>query len=692
MATFDPNVQKTNDPSYLGYSQGTEKASLQPLATGQDISTRYVQPDYKSDHSLGRLFEGLGDVGKAGLNLTDSVIKQNIDADLNKGINKIRDSFGVAAAADQSNGLASAVGAGGAEGVSLSDGSGKQPLALSRLGNKIDGLYEAYSQGNLSNSAYYAKMEAFVRQTKAQYPGYSNEVDQMTSSKLGVNPANAVRAALLDDVAQLASKVQAQNDKWTTFERSNSGTIYSLWPNYDQLKSEGKINNSQVEAGVGQYNAKIQQMDVRMKQLALGKTNDEAFGVKVHQAATEDSVSIVNDTINRLSTSLGMNAEKMQNYLIDVQSGKRPPPTPDEKTALSANFAILEQQANAALDSYFTKKTFDFSGHETTVGALIGSPDKIAQIKSLALSRLATIKSGLFDEKSGLMVMQAQNSKAMEEAAANSVLKGFPAIAGAEQIHKRLGDSGVSWLFLNAPKFTDPILAGFQHYNLGEIASGGSSIRKITDDFRREGQNDGNLNRRVIADTLEIIQNPDKMADPTVAKAAVQHAFGPDNRTLIESVGEKNKTAFFNQMGSPGVSKSIKKMDASSRETYVSWMEDAFASVYKTEVDNVNSFVENGKKYTDFWQGQKLSVKYDPVGTKFVFEGKTTLTGINPQNGNKAIENFNSAIKTMEGVWSQMGHKDTAKELYRLLPVAGIEPGSPIYKALQEYIQSQETQ
>lgn len=685
MAAFDPNVPKTNDPSYLGYSQGTEKASLQPLASDPGLSTRYVQPDYRSDHSLGKLFEGIGDIGKTAVSVTDGVIKKNIDDDLNKGINSIRDSFGVAGAVQAAN-----------EGVSLSSPEVKQPLALNRLGNKIDGLYEAYTQGNLSNSAYYAKMEAFVRQTKSQYPGYSNEVDQMVSSKLGVNPANAVRSALLDDVSQLASKVQAQNDKWTTFERSNSGTIYSIWPNYDELKSQGKVSNSQVEAEVGRYNAKIQNMDVRIKSLALNKTNDEAYGTRAAQAATEDAVSTVNDAINRLSSSLGMNGEKFDQYLTDVKSGKRAPPSPDEKTALSANYAILEQQANASLDAYFSKKVFTASGESTTVAALINSPDKISQIKALAMSRLATIKSGLFDEKSGLMVMQANNSKAMEDAATNSVLKGFPALAEADAVHKRLGDSGVFDMFRTSPSFRDPLLTGFQQYNWGKIASGGSSIRQVTDDARREGINDGELNKRVISDTLSIIKNPEAMADPTIAKDAVKHAFGPDNRTLVDSVGSKNKVPLYLQLTSPAVTKSISKMDAGSKQTYLSWAEDGFTSVYSTEVDNVNQSVRNFQKF------QKIELKYDPSG-RFYYEGsdkpsKTGFTrndydpprGVTLNSANRSLEGLNAAIQSIAGVWTHVAQKDVSQELYRLLPVAGIEPGSPVYKALQEHILAEE--
>src|ERR1700748_3360952 len=101
MAGFDPSVPVMPPNSYISnFSQGTEKASLQPLAEVPNLSEKYVQPDYKANTSIGKGIEGAAEVEKSGLSLVDNVIKTNIDDTLTKGIDKIRDSFGVAQAAD----------------------------------------------------------------------------------------------------------------------------------------------------------------------------------------------------------------------------------------------------------------------------------------------------------------------------------------------------------------------------------------------------------------------------------------------------------------------------------------------------------------------------------------------------------------------------------------------------------------
>src|SRR5690242_6439878 len=112
MAEINVGVNKTNDPSYLGSSQGTDRASLQPLASVPELSTRVTTPDYAVNRSAGNAIKGAGELTEAALKLTDAVIQRKVDDTLTEGINRIRDSFGVGAAAT-GNGVGEAVGKAG---------------------------------------------------------------------------------------------------------------------------------------------------------------------------------------------------------------------------------------------------------------------------------------------------------------------------------------------------------------------------------------------------------------------------------------------------------------------------------------------------------------------------------------------------------------------------------------------------
>lgn len=682
MATFDPSVPDIEPKRTIAsFSQGTEPARMQPLAEVPKLSEKYVQPDYKANTSGGRALEGLGEDLKSDVGLADKIIHEKADQALTSSIDKIRDSFGVAAAADQSSGIAEAVGQAGGEGTSLTaPAAAPMPLPVSRLGNQVNGLYESYQQGGMSNSAFFAKMESAVRQVKQQFPGYENDIDTIVSTKLGTTPANALRSALLDDVTKLAQKVSSQNDKWMTFEHTNADSIYRWDPNYD--KNKDKYSHDEVYAAVGKIQANTAQKASDIQSLALNKAVDEASTAKITTMATVQGHDLVNEQVNQFAKTMGINdAQGIQQYLIDVNTGKKPYPTADQKDAMRGQWATLDHAADVKLDTFFNTPASD----GTTIASRLGKT-AVDAIKLNAKANLNTIKEGLFDDKTGLMNAQLNHSNAVQQASAGGLLKSMPYLADAAVIKEKLGDSGVTDVFMRSAAFRDPLLQDFRTYGWGKIARGGYSLQETLGDFRKDpdaGDN-GDLNRAHIQDTLSIITDASKMKDPSIAKNAVEHAFGPGNRTMIESIrgadGKEAQVPFFNTMVGPAVVKSISKMDQTHKNMFTSWAEDAFTSVFNTQVDNINlsasNLTANGK------------VIYDTTTNEFQYKNNTGTQTQPALMAKVSIQGLNSAIHSMENVWKLKG-AEALPELYKLLPVAGVEPGSPVYKALQQAVLEQ---
>jgi hypothetical protein len=618
MAGFNDTPNPTNDPSYLGYSQGTDKASLQPLAQVPELNTKYVSPDYKANRSLGSLFEGLGEIGKTAVTVTDGIIKKNIDDNLNEGINKIRDSFGVGQAANQSSGIAEAVGKAGAEGVSLTNDDGaKLPVGVNRLGNKIDGLTEAYRQGGLSNSAYYAKMEAFVRQTIQQYPGYQDEIRDMAASKLGTNPANALRSALLQDVTQLQNKVQAQNDKWTTYENSNAQYIYSRWPNYEAQKQNGTApSQGEVRQWVGQMQARDYGYQAKQAAFNSGKVDLDVQGIQAEQVATNKAYDIGAHLTLTIPNSMGIKSpEDFTALLNDVRNNKRAPLTPDEKTQLSGILQTMKQQYSQSFDKFMN----DNSQGPRTVAVALQSQEKYNKIKALGLQSIFDLEEGLVNEKTGLLVSTANHSKAIVDAAENSILRTAESADKLAAGRRIYGDQGIQYLLQSSPPLMNAQLQGMRDLNVGAIAKGGSSLRETIDTYKKEGINDGKLNRSAISDTVNTILGADKTADPTVGARAVQHAFGTGNTTLIGAWETKNQIDVFTQLVRPEITKKISSMDKASRDTYFSWANDNFTTVFTDQVSLAN------KTAQDFGKMNGMKVVYDPNTQNFHYEGGRIL-------------------------------------------------------------------
>lgn len=685
MAGFNPAIQPTRDPSYeRNWSQGTDRASLQPLADVPSLSTKYVEPDYKVNRSGGTLLEGTGEVAKAGLTLSDNIIKQNIDDTLNKGIEKIRDSFGVAQASDLSSGVAAAVGKAGAEGVSLTAGEAKPlPAPIAKLGSKVDGLTESYNQGGLSNSMYYAKLEAYVRQIKQQFPGYSDEVDSMVSTKVGTTPANALRSALQQDVTELAKKTQAQNDKWTTYEHTNTQYIHTQWPNYEQLKAEGKTpSRLEVESVVGRLQARDYSVASKTSALALDKSSNEAIANKADEIATQRAGDIAGHLVVSIPNQLGIKGPSDFTVLLnDVRNGKRPPLTPDEKAAASGVLATMEQQYGIQFDAFINQK---LSPSSPDTLASKSSPQRLQAIRAQGLSAINDLKAGLLDDKMGILASSANWNKATIEAGEGDFIRRAPVAVAVAAGRKFYGDQGIMDLVSHQPFLQSAVLEGFRQWNQGSIAQGGKSLRDTFDTFKREGINDGTLNRASITDTINTILHPEKTEDPKKAvENAVQHAFGPGNRTLLDAFDTKDQVNVFTQLVSPSMTKHMAKQDRKSRDTYFQWADESFQNVYQDAAHRANGTAESLKN------GGGLNVKltYDPGTANFSYVGATKWQSTAVPN--VSLQGLNSGINSMKEVWKAQG-KDATTELYRLLPVIGIEPGTAMYKAVQtEFMKAQ---
>lgn len=691
MADINVGVQKTSDPTYLGASQGTDRAQLQPLAEVPKLSEKYVSPDWAVDKSAGAAIKGIGDLADSAVKLTDAVIQKKANDVLTDGIDKIRDSFGVGQAADTANsngGTAQAAGAAGADGVSLTDPAANQPVAVNKLGNRLDNLTEMYKQGGLSNSAYYAKMEAETRAVIQQFPGYADDIRSMATKKLGTDPANALRTALQQDVTELQKKVQAQSDKWTTYEHTNAQYIYTTWPNYDQMKAQGQgPSRLEVESSVGQQQARDYKFDGIGKKIALNTGLDKMGADKANDVLLQKGSDITRNLVIGVTNGMGIKtADDLQQYITDVNTGKRAPPTPDEKQQITGMFATLKQKATAEFDK-FANKPLAINSTETWASKL-GDKGKLDNARALGLSDINTIEDGLMNEKHGIVAATLLHNKAVNEAADDSLLRNDPNSALYGAVRRQVGDNAMTGIFLN-DKILPSALEGLRQAGWVDIAAD-KTARDTLDTLKTQSNNNGSLIKKHIQDSTNMIVHQNELADKGLGDKAFNHLFGPGNSTLIDSFQDKTQVNVFTDMVSPKVTAAVAKRSKNDQTTYVNWAEDGFGSVFQTQAMGANQTADNYK-----YNGN-LSLQYNPDAQQFQYQQKGSLPsgfvgmgkGLVAQ-ANQSLQPLNSAIASMKEVFKLTG-KDPTAELYRILPVAGIEPGTPIYSAIQtEFLKTQ---
>lgn len=680
MAEINVGVQKTNDPSYLGNSQGTDRASLQPLSTVPDLSTKYVQPDYQANKTTGKAIEGVGQLAEQAIKLTDAIIQRKADDTLTQGIQKIRDEFGVGDASKDGGNLGKAVGQQGAEGVSLTGaGAPATPPAVNRLGNRIQGLTESYQQGGLSNSAYYAKLESFVRETKAQFPGYSNEIDSMVATKVGTTPANALRSALLQDVTSLQSKVQSLNDKWTTYERSNAADIYTIWPNYEQVKpGVGNLTRDQVEAEVGRRQAQQAQLDSRAKSLNLIKAGNEARSDEAHDLAVQFGSKISRETVIGVTNTMGIQTgSDLQQYIIDVNTGKRKAPSPDELQQLTGLFSTLEQKAAAAFNAQVNKPISQNSTE--TIASILRNGGKLDAAREVALSDIKTIKEGLLNEQHGLVAATIQWNKASDAAADKRLATNMPNAVLAGAVRRKLGDQTLSQLVIDQNLPGSDIMSGLRQ--AGWAAADGKTPIQRTIESASKDDPSGVASRQILRDHTKFVIDRDKLADPSLGDNAFEALFGPGNRTLIDAFNSnpKAQTTVFGDMVNKQMTQAVAKRSSKDQKVYTNWAEDGFTSVFQTQANGVNA-AANAYKING-----NLTLSFDPETNNFSYKGNRLAPQGIVNNANQKLEPLNSAINTMKDVLKLSG-KNPTQFLHEKLVVMGIDPGTPLYNALDSEV------
>lgn len=123
------------------------------------------------------------------------------------------------------------------------------------------------------------------------------------------------------------------------------------------------------------------------------------------------------------------------------------------------------------------------------------------------------------------------------------------------------------------------------------------------------------------------------------------------------------------------MAKAVAKRSKEDQTMFIQAAENGFTSVYATQAMGANQSAANYKI------NGNLTLKFDPDSGNFRYEGKVPAGILN--NANASLQPMNSAINSMKEVFKLSG-KTTLSEVYSLLPIVGIEPGSPIYKTIQD--------
>ena len=241
MAIFNPTPEELNPPDQSRNSGG-------PIV----------------NRTLGTLFEGVGNVVAAGAQVFDFRNQYNLREDIRTGVEIIRDQYGVNAGSDIA-------------GNSLFDYS-TSPEGLNQAHDEIDRLTQAYQNGTLRESYYYAQLNSLVRSVKSRYPGYEDEIDAAVGSITGIDPANAYISQLRQEAMQDAAASNSDAEGLRDYIDSHEGELESVYPGFHDLPWDQQLAlvspGSNVRTQVANFARAASEAAYIDNELSAGRTTD----------------------------------------------------------------------------------------------------------------------------------------------------------------------------------------------------------------------------------------------------------------------------------------------------------------------------------------------------------------------------------------------------------------------------------
>lgn len=629
MAEFNPEPQKTTDPSYLSLSKPTK--------------------DYAVDRSYERLFQGIGDFITAGVQGTDINIKRSADKEVYESMDRVRDQ------------------------------------TISQLENSLNHLTSAKDQGALKESDYWTRLDSEVRKIRSRYPGYREHIDQSVAQIVGGTPANSRRSELQNELEKKLSGGSSDYDKQLTFLRQNlehlrpgeaailAQTAYGRQIAPDEMsrmyssiyeRSKLKADNDLKKSGIDVYQAET----------GAKKTNaiHESYGI---------AARIVQDQLKNITTELKIDPVRWNRIINNEEL-----PKPEEIEYIRRGLNTFERRVSDLLDMEL-KTPYRPGGRSPS--AVIGDDKEVQQVIANALSPITRIKNFIGNKEFGLAEAQNRVIAGIKTDATYRLLAQKPELATVDGLRDMLGNEGFTYLLSQrgpdgkVNQLQPRIIESMNLIDLNrtfQFPTPEGMQAKIDRSASEVGRP---LTSQELRSKFDAYQRP--FVDPeTKPEAKIKMAadmFGPASLGVLSNWDQKDHVKAFSYWISPEVTKNMLELKNKGGEgeqawkNYKMWAISNFSNLLQNDARAVQEGIEY-RQYVDIkWTGEQFSAKPTP---KAEAELRNLNVAVNPYNVLDQIEmyftrgtitamnNLNEMIRSMKPIL-EADKQDLGTEVVSLL-------------------------
>jgi hypothetical protein len=647
--------------------------------SAQDYSSRSKGIDRaRPNTAFGELFEGLGKVVDSGIKTADQANIDQINRELEVSVDAVRGAQGVDAAVNDPTVT-------GGNGINGASGASPTPPAIGVGTSEVARLTEAYKEGKISDTYYFAKIESEARRMRAKFPGYRDEIDQKVSSIIGTNPANALRSSIISDLKAAQSEARSRtNSDEAIIER---GKNYISPEKYQRYISGDKSPAfvAELKTDIQQQEVKTQSITTMQSQYALRKAQGAARQEDIEGIATKDATDTVWNILNAgVDAAGGVTAAALNERIAAMSQGKVP--TPEEIGQIRTGVAALIQQTELALDKKFSAGFS--SAPNSSYASEIRNPERIKQIKELAMAPIRGMEKALTDNNIGMFSYYANQAKLMKDGAVQDLYARSNAARNLAAASDILGPNLGPLLLENGVlgKVVSDFAKVITTDGIVKGVTGTGNMQDILRDSLRETRSQPNaagLAKESAGDLLTTYRRAlaNEKTDPRALSGLAKTIFNPErnfitDKDLLTSNSQMSVMAMYTGPDIVENLSKLKQIDPTAWTNYTRWVESSTRAVFNTTVGQLAEWQKSGSaagaEVVVDNQG-RISVTASRQSTPGSFPGAQSARESMVRGIEKQVSQLNSAIMARKAIAQKDGQDPNAVGL-QFVQALGLRP------------------
>jgi hypothetical protein len=617
MADFNVNVKNVEDSSgFLGASRGASAPKQREFVSSAGSVVDMSGAIKSKGNALAGSIEMLGGLYNQAVSTADTYIKEQVDIQAREQTDQIFNEFGV-------------------DDTSTIEGTPTDrepvPSEIDKASRNLAKLTEAKNRGNLSDNAYWARMESVSRQLRARYPGHRDYIDQRISSIAGGKPANQIVQNLLSEAnSGKNAAVAAERSRMQLVERAT----------FAGLNGDGSLNSmseGEILKKVGPFLARKEMLEQQKKELDMSDTAlEQTQKMQAKQAQQHVQINLA-QVINDVSSSVGGDYKSLMTEFNKYTNGKDP--TAEEQEALRTQFANLKTKVMAGL------RTDIIDNYGTTL-----SKDQRQEVLAPAEEWFGLLEESLSNPKNGMLVRMANKLEAWKAQDVVNLYETSPAARALGSYNKLLGPETTALILNGSAELKTALDRELVATFFDSLATGkGPAIADQIRVAQRDKTLGANVPKQVLRTQLEILNNP---ATPIKDKElAAKSLYRKENMSYLDSdiVKTNEQPAVYGRFINQNTYDQVKEIGGTVVDDYKSWATQNFYSVFRPHIDNLREVDANLIRY-DAKLGQFSTVDF--IGTG---ENQQALKNQSIQTAKDRLNVLNAGIRNIMPILKDEG-------------------------------------